>query len=931
MRRGLILIIMVILLSSFAYAFEIRDTIAGAGALSSGGAGTIISGMVINTSLENIYLYGYTDNHDSSATYGFVVIDNWEGTKIADCAINPANDICIFNNSILLDERKHYIQFHNNLSSYSTTWSENLAEMQPDGGYGNDTTIYFIGDVQNGVEDARRRIESIQYYVDAGVSAPVVAINDANLTYRNNTLIGTSFNEDDEFFIYINATTDSEVDSSLSCYFTVGFIEAHFDNYPSGNLTATSSTPLFNGSIVDYESIINVIQEDVKFRLCRTGSVKKAVDFYINDAKYGETINKNIIPLCSRGFYEYNNITTGTFTPTNEVNVSVVCPTCTVSNGIRLISVDNRSGLWSRQFNYHNETLTFNSSNNLYEKRLIHSFDSGINQINFTCNDSEVISVNYVVGDVIPKSSFLEIDYNDIMINFNNNETITESSDLTIITGSCFGDIISFRQLNVTWNNDTLIKSVDNQIINLSKSDLSEDNLFKAILYCRDDEGNFSSVTQTFFQNDTTNPSISSYFPIDEDVIFYTLGDANIPVWINVTATDLNLYSITVNISYNSNSTSVYGAVVKPINTTSFSFNNQINLVSANNKYDYIRRIADAHTTNEIGIYDTIKDLVDKEVKIIDSNNNVGINIKLTSSYKVDAINVIKLKDRYTWTYDFSSSLNEVVRKPYRFFAGSSKNLTPVYNSDYGCHFVVGKPESHFLDFDLPDCSDADYSVSLMDGNYYCDIVTTCNKLDFNSFGELNIVTETTTFDTEASAVVSTSVNMTCAFNPAPTIRLGIDNKIEWSCSLDKLNSSEDFECVTELYDAYNKSYLIQVNPSYDDFKSKTTLISGGLENSKVNDFFDEQYGQAIVYFDGGILNELKPTKMVEGHVVCKSQTQTTNFIANMTPRYADYNDENIFRSAIIMNNRNIIIALVMLLIATGAVFVLIKSFWKNE
>ncbi len=172
---------------------------------------------------------------------------------------------------------------------------------------------------------------------------------------------------------------------------------------------------------------------------------------------------------------------------------------------------------------------------------------------------------------------------------------------------------------------------------------------------------------------------------------------------------------------------------------------------------------------------------------------------------------------------------------------------------------------------------------------------------------------------------------MTCNFNPTPTIRIGQDNKIEWSCTIEKTNKSEDFKCVTELYDAYNMSYLIQVNPSYDDYKSKTTILGGGNENDKINKFFEEDNNKVIVYYDGGVFNDIKPTKKVEGHVQCSSDTQSAYFIGNTTPLYPDYNDENIFRSGLIINNTNIIIGIIILILITGFIFTLVVWAWKKK
>lgn len=171
-----------------------------------------------------------------------------------------------------------------------------------------------------------------------------------------------------------------------------------------------------------------------------------------------------------------------------------------------------------------------------------------------------------------------------------------------------------------------------------------------------------------------------------------------------------------------------------------------------------------------------------------------------------------------------------------------------------------------------------------------------------------------------------------CNYNANPDIRLSGHTKIEWVCSLENTYYYENFSCVSQLYDAENLSYLIQVNPSIDDYTSKTTLVGGKTEIKNINRYFKVKNSQVIVYFDGSVFDNIRNNITVTGAVLCRGNLgDKALFLGNFTPKFANYETENIYRTSVISENSSLIVALILGIIILGIISVVILYFYKNS
>lgn len=768
---------------------------------------------------------------------------------------------------------------------------------------------------------------------DYDLYSPIsIVINEVNITNRTGKYYSENINENDKFYVTVNVTNGGIIDSGLQCNMT-GAVNDHFDNYPKPSNFSLTNTNSFEFSFDDAPE--NVLSEVFRFRICRI-NIDQDLNMYINDnsTPYRTITAGTTIPSCAGGSY-HEEINVSSLSPTSQVNVSIRCPTCGVGNSMRILPFDeNVTFDWIRMHSSGFHDLSFNSTTNRYNYlNHLHSFSVGaIHGINVTCNGT---TSEYLlgVGDVVPITRILTIQYGSTLAEFTDGIS-TESSSTNRVMTDCSADQIVYNQINLSWSNDTVIKSVENiEAINFTNIDLYEDGTYYIDAYCRDNEGNFSSLRKNFSQADTSNPSLDGYSPINGNTYYYSSIDTEVPIILSLEASDLNLYSATINVSYQGNGTHFFDQYISPINTSPYIYSKNLSFPIGANTYILDLRIADAHTLQDIGIYDTINDKITKEVIITDPIKEVTLNLKLTSSYKVDSIEITKLRDRYTWKYDFSSSLNEVTPKQYTFLAGTKENLTPLYNSGHNCHFVIGHPETHFLDFDLNGCNDAKYNLVLSNGLYYCDITTSCNILDFNSFGELNIITQQTTFSTELSIGSETksggNQNITCHYDPAPKLDMGTSELIQWACTITKTNQTENFYCYDTLYDAFNTSYLLQINPDYNIYRGKTTIVGGKDEATDFSKMFQEKGGNVIVHYNMNLFSEIMANSKLTGQVVCQGDLgNTATFTANFTPEDRNYQDKTFTLIGFLKDNAtSVIVGFAMLLVIISIIsFAIIMS-----
>lgn len=157
--------------------------------------------------------------------------------------------------------------------------------------------------------------------------------------------------------------------------------------------------------------------------------------------------------------------------------------------------------------------------------------------------------------------------------------------------------------------------------------------------------------------------------------------------------------------------------------------------------YTVTYECADTHTSREIKDYTITKrrDADGTTVKFKTSDNNIDIAY-LNDKSGIYAVRYGATKSKENDRYYFNFDMNETkgVERTYTFEVKSEQEVTYISNSKYKAHFITG---DNWIDFEFGD-KDADYSISKnQNGNYEVAITTKKTDLNFNSIGDLNIVT----------------------------------------------------------------------------------------------------------------------------------------------------------------------------------------------
>ena len=796
------------------------------------------------------------------------------------------------------------------------------------------------------INEIQMLVNRTPIFQEADVAPPKIIINNGSILHvakltENGTFL---FNEQNAFYIEANITHDTNVyDGSSNCsVYATNFTDEWNNNKTNiGNITLDSSNS-FEFTFTDQTT--NVNEQRITFGVCnQIGNTN--INLYIsgngntnwNTTPY-KIINASIIPNCP--LYHTENDVLPTNMVDNIQNISIRCPNCIGANTNKLIRLTQGGNYditlnidFDRKFSSQKETLVYNSTRNKYVffSHMYGFDDNGQKILQFACNETTTneayFNRTYNINLVKPTASIISFNENGFI-----NKSNIESGDITIAC-EISGTTLLVQNISVYYINGTFIKgNASGEYLEVDSELLNIDGNYSIL--CTGVNTNGTTTTMGQFQIlDTSLPIIYDFDPMEYEQIIILDNESTKTITISLIGQDLNLYSVAVNISYVANNSPFYYEKVVPINTTSYGILRNLVFSNISANFSFYKRVSDAHTVKEIPIYETQKDLLGKEVSFTDYNSDLNVEVKLVSEQTPTNVITQKLRDRYTFTYLFNELKTDSIHS-YRFHTGSTDILKVVPYSKIGCHFVIGDPETHYLDFDLPNCKDAKYNIEKTTGEYYCNIETSCNNLNFNSFGELNIIESTTYFHTlvvQTGIYRSGNISINCNFNPSPVITLGSDNKIEWGCDLIKRNMSEKVSCITKLYDAVNNSYLIQVNPSYDDYRSKTTLVGGGSENTKVNNAFEENNGIVIVYYDGSVFDDVKNRILVTGEVSCSSNYgDKGTFMGNFTPRFANYETNAIYKFDLGIQNAPMIVAIILGIMILGAVLSIILITWRR-
>jgi len=267
---------------------------------------------------------------------------------------------------------------------------------------------------------------------------------------------------------------------------------------------------------------------------------------------------------------------------------------------------------------------------------------------------------------------------------------------------------------------------------------------------------NFPNLNLTCFDNSALNNSATM-------LLNYTLDNVN-PIIFSISPFDGSVFNkdvvASINIKSNCTDTPVFrlNITIRNSSDTIASFESRS---SVNNfiVIDENLNIADLG----VGIYSVNNTCADPHTKKIISNYNIKTNdseygIRFTIDPKTqfrirylnDSLGIVDYgssKDSGNSKYNFWYDTGEVETKTirtYTFEILSRKLVYHIQDSSYNGHFVTG---DNWIDFELND-PDAIYIVSQNENsNYEISITTKKTKLNFNSVGDLNVISQVTQFE----------------------------------------------------------------------------------------------------------------------------------------------------------------------------------------
>ena len=467
----------------------------------------------------------------------------------------------------------------------------------------------------------------------SAVSSVTVLLESLNGSFLNDNDI----KEDTTFFTLANYTIDGIVESSGVCSVSMNNVSSHFSVLSDSNFTLSSSENLL--SLITNDDFNNLRNDFISFRVCRE-NIKTDLQIYVNGSVH-KTLDQNIIPLCSVGFHEENNITE-LYNSNRSLNISLKCNDC--NGGTRQLTILSHDGdtlHYERDFISHTETLSFNVSTNLYDyhDHLYHSKKSGLFNVSVNCNDTVTDRI-FSVGDVLPTITVLSINNIPFIEGF-----LVESSLNYSLLIDVFGDVVNQLSFNLSFANGTLINSSGSENLIVSSSLISQGGIFNISVFVIDDDGNSTDLDTYFTINDTTIPSVVWSNPNNNNNTLVTrLQNMNILLQLS----DTNLFGYQLAIFDNSSN------LIK--NFTLLNINTTIHSISENfipNTTGIFKGVIDVWDSHTDRIIREIPNIVDQK-DIIFSNNGKDLTITYTGIHTFRKQPIVKKEDdRYTIEYNF--------------------------------------------------------------------------------------------------------------------------------------------------------------------------------------------------------------------------------------------------------------------------------------
>jgi len=523
-------------------------------------------------------------------------------------------------------------------------------------------------------------------------SATPVYLNYSTYDRSNNLITVSNVDETSFFEIRANYTIDDKQVSSAVCTYEDSNMTNIF-TLSTGNYTFMNSSA--SVSLIASETNNNGYQDIIVSKFCDKLGSSGNIDFYINNTLI-QTVDNTDIPLCSNGFQEFKYNST-LYKTNDSINITFKCSNCNAGNQVKIFSLNNYNDiilLKREKRPYTAEALTYNATSKLYESDEYHSWlQSGTYNLSVSCTNNSINNISYsllyTVSNPAPVSSLISItDVNNIK-QFTNG-TVIEAGNITIL-GECSGDIISFKQMNVTYQNGTLIKSVNDEKISLSNSEININGIYNVSLLCKDDDVPVNtSMTIKYFQlNDTVSPFIVWLYPnVDNSTTIYN----NNVFSSDIIFTDENLYSVNLSCSsdlglnvLNENKIVYPNNIYQMINTSSnITYNTVVTCTATATDY---------HTMNDISKENINANYLPSLQTVLFHHKNTELNISL-KGYSLDYIKLELLKDRYTFEpINLDSKIKELI-----YEVECSSELKLLNYSKYPANFIC---DNFWIDFDI--------------------------------------------------------------------------------------------------------------------------------------------------------------------------------------------------------------------------------------
>jgi len=573
---------------------------------------------------------------------------------------------------------------------------------------------------QSDINDLYNNRNGYNFLPPTGGQVDLKLLTKNRLTYVN-------ISEIDEFFISINYSNAGIELLNGSCNFTAY-------NNVSGTFRKFGENVTLQDIITQEELIFNentnVIIDTTVLTVCKETVSTPTIELYINDVLF-DSINTEL-PQCDTGTHLDVNVTYD-YIASSNINFTVKCLDCNAGRRARILKDNSGSILrYARRFSEKTESdLIYNSSSKLYEFTNYSFVYANTNYGNITvsCNDT---TQNFIIPieDINLSLNITSIDNIPYVDNMQ-----VESSDNTTIIIEITNDIFTFLEFNVTYENGTLIKSINEEIMILHQDELNKNGVYNISIIVTDNENNNFFNTGFFRLNDTTNPTINFINPTNSS---QKLFNTTIPFQILFKDTNLFAYEVLV---YNNFNILQYNYSLTNINTTIVLFNEFINLNTVGN-WTINATVSDDHTRNNIKDYKIKTDYQDFTIE-----DDIGnITIKYSGIYSSSDVELIKLNDRYNFVYDFYLYADKFSESVKHKFLISCKDIVYRKNSNYNAHFVcplnnkwADFENEYSTEFKVTKSDDDEYEIEIEMEPY--------EHVVFNSIGGLNIVSEFITFE----------------------------------------------------------------------------------------------------------------------------------------------------------------------------------------